>query len=357
MKTLFSRIVPALALLAALVLPAAAAETYVLSLNLPVAPIHNRWTKALKPLFDEMTKRSEGRLVIEPYFAQALSKQEGVMDSLRTGIADLGEANFGGTATGKFPFYENLLNLISPDKSFEDAHGLILEMAAAFPEEAARDSAGVKVLFTEACNWGMVIGTHNKPVRTLDDLKGLKIALGGSATRSDRLRALGVTPVSLPGADHYMAVEKGLVDGIVTDFDQLISRRFGDVIKYMTMLNVGTTSFYCAMNQNTYDRLPADLRAVIDDVCAEMAPGVMEAFWADMPKQSLKQWKEKYGGEVILLSDEDYAKAAELTREAGIAEWLTFLKDKGLPGEAMLTKYREIEDKFTAPWKTSKLFN
>ena len=48
---------------------------YVLSLNLPIPPIHTRWKDAIKPWCDELTKRSGGRIVVEPYFAEAISKQ------------------------------------------------------------------------------------------------------------------------------------------------------------------------------------------------------------------------------------------------------------------------------------------
>lgn len=73
--------------------PAMAAPEYILSLNLAIAPIHNRWTRALKPWADEIEKRSEGRIVIEPYFAQAISKQAEVVESVRTGIADHGRSH------------------------------------------------------------------------------------------------------------------------------------------------------------------------------------------------------------------------------------------------------------------------
>lgn len=48
---------------------------YVLSLNLPIPPIHTRWKDAIKPWCDELTRRSDGRIVVEPYFAEAISKQ------------------------------------------------------------------------------------------------------------------------------------------------------------------------------------------------------------------------------------------------------------------------------------------
>ena len=94
--------------------PAMAAPEYILSLNLAIAPIHNRWTRALKPWADEIEKRSEGRIVLEPYFAQAISKQAEVVESVRTGIADMGEATFTVGGLGRYPFHEQLLNLVRP---------------------------------------------------------------------------------------------------------------------------------------------------------------------------------------------------------------------------------------------------
>ena len=89
-----------LTLAAALCLPAlfaqksAAEEPIVLTFNLGMPPIHQRWVNAIKPWCDELEKRSNGRIKIEPYFANALGKRSDAMDSVRTGIADLAEAPF-----------------------------------------------------------------------------------------------------------------------------------------------------------------------------------------------------------------------------------------------------------------------
>ena len=82
-----------LTLAAALCLPAlfaqksAAEEPIVLTFNLGMPPIHQRWVNAIKPWCDELEKRSNGRIKIEPYFANALGKRSDAMDSVRTGIA------------------------------------------------------------------------------------------------------------------------------------------------------------------------------------------------------------------------------------------------------------------------------
>ncbi len=333
--------------------PLLAAPEHILSLNLAIAPVHNRWTLALKPWADEISRRSGGRLEIEPYFAQALSKQAEVAESVRSGVADLGEATFTVGGLGRFPFHEQILNLTRPSLSMEDAVGLVRGLHQAFPQEALRDVEGTKLLFVEGHSVGMLIGTRDKPVKSLDDLKGLKIGVSGGGIRVERVKALGATVVGITIPDMYMALEKGIIDGAVVDFEVLVSRKLGDIIRHMTLLNMGGSVFYCVMNQDAFDRLPPDLRQVVDEVSRDFAPEVFGKFWADMQYRSLEQWQKEHGGKVWLLSDEDYARA-DAAVEPSYAAWIEFARDKGLPAEAIVATYRELESRAAVPWSASR---
>lgn len=334
-------------------LPVQAAPEFILSLNLAIAPIHNRWTMAIKPWADEITKRSNGRIAIEPYFAQALSKQAEVVESVRTGAADLGEATFTVGGLGLFPFHEQLINLTQPGYCTNDAAGLVRDLHKAFPKEAQKDVEGTKLLFIEGHTVGMLIGTRDKPVRSLEDLKGMKLGVPGGGIRVDRVKALGATVVGVTMSDMYMSLEKGIIDGAVMDFEVLISRKLGDIIKHMTLVNVGGSVFYGVMNQDTFDRLPPDLQKVVDDVSRDVAPKLFGDFWDSMQYESMQNWISAQGGKVYMLSAEDYAKANELAKSTE-QNWVNFSKDKGLPAEAILATYRELEKKYMVPWSASK---
>ena len=101
-----------LTLAAALCLPAlfaqksAAEEPIVLTFNLGMPPIHQRWVNAIKPWCDELeNKRSNGRIKIEPYFANApwqAFRRHGLRPYL--GIADLAEAPSAPTPARSLPF-------------------------------------------------------------------------------------------------------------------------------------------------------------------------------------------------------------------------------------------------------------
>lgn len=339
-------------LILASALPANAAD-YVLSLNLAIAPMHNRWTTAIKPWADEITKRSEGRIVIEPYFAQALSKQAEVVESVRTGVADIGEATFTGGGLGRYPFHEQILNLVRPSLCAVEADDLVRSLHESFPREAMQDVEGTRLLFVEGHTMGMLIGTRDKAVKSLEDLKGMKIGVSGGGIRVERARALGATVVGVTMPDMYMALEKGVIDGAVVDCEVLVSRKLGDIIKNLTLVNMGGSVFYCVMNKDTYDSMPEDLQKIIDDVSREYAPKLFKDFWNNMQYNSLALWQKEQGGKLHMLSDADYAKADALV-EPTYNDWLEFSKDKGLPADAILARFRELEARDMTPWAKSR---
>ncbi|WP_298065933.1 TRAP transporter substrate-binding protein [uncultured Mailhella sp.] len=333
-------------------LPAQAAD-YVLSLNLAIAPVHNRWTMALKPWADEITRRSEGRIVIEPYFAQALSKQAEVVESVVTGVADMGEATFTVGGLGRYPFHEQILNLVKPSLCTVDSADLVKSLHAAFPTEAMKDVAGTKLLFVEGHTMGMLIGTRDKPIRKLEDLKGMKIGVSGGGIRVERVKALGATVVGISIPDMYMSLEKGVIDGAVVDCEVLVSRKLGDIIKNLTLLNMGGSVFYCVMNKDVYDSMPADLQKIVDEVSGEYASKLFNDFWNNMQYNSLEKWQKEQGGKLFMLSQADYAEADRLV-EPTYAQWIEFTRGKGLPAEAMLAKFRELENRDMKPWAESR---
>lgn len=327
-----------------------AAEEYRLSLNLPIPPIHSRWHNAIKPWFDELTERSGGRIVVEPYFAEAISKQSESMDSVRNGLADFAESSFG-MAIGQFPFYERVFDVVDLGRSMEQTNTILHEMERSFPQ--IRDEVkGVKMLFTHTLPVGMLIGTQ-KPVTKLSDLKGMKIAVVGGATTASRLKALGASIVNIPVIDIYMSLQQGIIDGSMVDFQLLTSRRFGDILKHVTLLPLNGGQFYCCMNQDVYDSMPEDLRQVIDSVSGEYGRRVFSDFWNTLPYQSLDVWLNEMGGELHVLTDAEYAEIDRRV-EPVTAEWAEITGRAGYPGEAMAARIRELVPTYARPWKDSR---
>lgn len=340
-----------LAMLLSLPAGVAGAAEYNLSLNLPIPPIHNRWTKALKPWFDELERRSGGRIKVEPFFAEAISKQSESMDSVRDGLADFAESAFG-VAVGQFPFHERAFDLLDLSMSLERPNTILHEMQKSFPQ-VMQECRGVKLLFTHSLPVGLLLGTKT-PVTSLKDIKDQKIAVIGGGITADRLKALGASVVSLPVIDIYMALEQGVVDGSTVDFQLLTSRRFGDIVKHVTLLPLVGGTFYCCMRQDLYDEMPPDLQKIIDDMSGAYAEKLFEDFWNKDQYESVRTWMDSMGGQLHLLTDEEYARANEMVRPVD-QEWIDALNKSGLPGKEMLARFRELERQYDKPWKESRM--
>lgn len=332
----------------------ARAEEYILSLNLTIPPTHNRWVKAIKPWVDELEKRSGGRIKVEPYFAGALSKQAEVMDSVRNGMADLGEAGYA-VSIGNFLFHEQLMAVATPSRYTQNTVDLIREMEKSFPKEAEKDWHDTHYLFTHAADAGMFIATRDKAVTSLEQLKGMKIGVSGGGVRAERARALGATVVGIPTPDMYMSLEKGVIDGVLVDVDLLVSRRIGEVVKHMTLLNMGGACFYMTMNASTYDRLPDDLKSIIDELSGDYAKTLFSTFWNNSMTDSGNKWVSEMGGQFHVLPAADYEKADKLLTEVDKKAWIGFLSGKGLPAEAMYQKFRELEKNYSVDIEHSSL--
>lgn len=330
--------------------PASAAPEYTLSLSLMFPPIHNRWHKAIKPFVEEIEKRSEGRIKIEPYFAEALCKAADSYESVKTGVADMAEFCYD-MAPGQFPFHERAFTLVSPDRSLDNTGEWMAEMEKRFPD-ILKEVEGVKMLFSHAVNVGMLVGTKD-PINSLEDFKSRKINIDGDAQASGKVASLGASVVNIPTSDLFMALQQGVVDGTTCDFEILVSRRFGEVIKHMTLLNTAASAFTMIMNEDVYNDMPEDLRKIIDEVSVEYGTKAFNKFWADGQYTALERWTKEYGGTVHMLSADEYKKANELMQPV-MKEWVDVVTKAGLPGAELEKAFRELEQKYAQPWSESK---
>jgi TRAP-type C4-dicarboxylate transport system substrate-binding protein len=107
--------------------------------------------------------------------------------------------------------------------------------------------------------------TRSKAVRRLEDMKGMKIRTPSSA-QSEQLIALGATPIDMPAGQIYNSIERGVVDGALISMAGAIDFKLLEVCRHFTIdVPVGRSPFTINMNLARFQKLPADLRKIIDD--------------------------------------------------------------------------------------------
>ncbi|MFC1902182.1 TRAP transporter substrate-binding protein DctP, partial [Chloroflexota bacterium] len=185
--------------------------------------------------------------------------------------------------------------------------------------------------------------TTGKPVRKLEDLAGLQIRTPPGLL-TNAVKALGGTPATISLSEVYSALEKGMVDGMVTGWTGVIQFTLQDVLDYHTAIDIGTTPAVWVMNLKTWNSLPPDIQKIFEEelnpLALEIANGARKQEEADAV--SIVQ---RAGNTVILLSPEELARWKQATRYIA-DDWAAEMDAKGLPGTEIVQATRELSAKY-----------
>lgn len=311
---------------------ASPAQAAPVTLKFATQNTENAWTtvNGIKPWVEKVQAESNGSLDIEFYANQTLTKGNQAWQSVRKGIADISWVTM-----GSYPGMNLLMEIINqPGMNFDTAmEGVDRIYAIAEKVPAAMQPFSTnKVLAMYSGDPGTGVLISTKPIRSLEDLKGMKIRCAAGAYL-DMLKALGASPVVLPMPDCYMALQKGTIDGVLGDIDSYLSFRFYEVAKY-ALHNIprGCTMFLMIMNEKKYDSLPAEAKKAIDDNSGPAGSKWLAEHFS-YNQRSLFQTASEKGAEVIRLSDEEKARWTELLTPLW-DEWLEKASEKGFKEEA-----------------------
>lgn len=286
-------------------------------------------------------ERTNGQVKITPYFASALAPLPENYDAVRTGVADIGEVLIYSTP-GRFPLTEILtLPALGADTCMSATKAL-MHLYKTVPECKAEYS-GVKVLAVYTSPT-VRFQTVNKPVYKLEDAKGLKIIATGSAQVA-AVKALGFVPVTMTPGDVYLALEKGEVDGGLRPIEVLVSRKWGECLKYaIGNVDFGHDMFATVFNEDSWNRLPPDAQKVIDEVSGSWLAEFFASRWDKFEAESVGICQTEYGIEFYDLPPKELARWTEPVKSIQY-EYAKSLDAKGLPGtEALEETLRYIAE-------------
>jgi TRAP-type C4-dicarboxylate transport system substrate-binding protein len=287
---------------------------------------------------EKLEKASGGRLAFKHFAGATMAPVPGHYDLAASGRAEVSWFLHGATP-GRFPLTE-LTHLPYVVGSAEIGTKVIND-AQLRGKYLDAEHKGVKVLLLLTHQPGN-IHTTKKAVRTTEDMRGLRLR-PASPTIGSFITALGGTPVGISPADQLDAMQKGTLDGSFIDYGGAgIAFKMAGVIKHTTEMYSYVSSFGVAMNPAFYNRLPADLKKMVDDSVKGVEKEVGMGWDAldDVGKKLLLDG----GGEAIKLSaaeDAKFRKAGDQVTEARLKE----LEGKGLPARQAFTLIKSLSEK------------
>ena len=283
----------------------------------------------------EVEKRTNGRVKIQYFAGGSLLKAPAIYSGIETGIADIGYAHVEYTP-GRFP----VTSAGELPLAYPSAWVSSQVVNDFYNEFKPKEWDKVKVLWMNASNPNLIIS--KKPVRKLEDIKGLTIRAPGMV--GNTIKALGGTPAPTPMMEVYDAMAKGVIDGVNTPFETLKTFRFAEVVGYTTASwQVGNIyTFYVVMNKNSYKKLPPDIKEIFDELCGEYKERYA-LMWNVIDFYG-KWFAEKKGVEIIELSPQEVIRWKKATEpvienyvkemvgkeypEAEVRGWIKFLRER-----------------------------
>jgi len=287
-------------------------------------PVH-----ALQPWVKKVEEATKGRVKIEVYPAQTLVKGPEIWNAVKSGVADVGWAFH-----GYWPEMTPLADVIAlpslPFQSAEKGSEVLWKLYERFPtiQKQFKDVHLLQMWTTTP----YFLITAKKQVKTLEDIKGLKIrAPGGPPT--DQMKALGAVPVLIPMPDNYLALQKGVIDGMGTVWEATYAFRLYEVVKYYTFVPLAASYFSMPMNKQKWESLPKEIQNAITSVSGLEGSRFWGRNFFDTVEEAVLEHIKKGGHEMVRYTPppEELERWTRVAGEPLWKEWVRKMEAKGYP--------------------------
>lgn len=288
----------------------------------------------------EVEKRTGGKVAVQTFPGSTLLNPKNMFEGVISGIADIGCLAMS-YQPGRFPVSE----AVDQPVGFSSAKAASLTLYDLIEKYNPKEFEQVKIITLFTCPPANIMTI--KPVRSLKDLKGLELRVGG--TQADIIKNLGGIPVAMPQSDTPEALQKGTVKGHVSSMEVLKDFNYAAYTANATIANLWVVTFSVVMNKGKWNSLPADVKKVIDDMRKE------QALWTgkyvdDHVLESLEWSKQRYNLQIHELTASEKAEVPKLIKPL-IDGYIERATKAGLPGNQIMKDVYALKEKYEKQYK------
>lgn len=324
------------------IITSARAQAVTLRMHHFLPPLSNAHSKLLAPWAKKVEADSQGRLKIDIFPSMQLGgTPPQLFDQARDGVADI-VWTLPGNTPGRFPRTEVFeLPFIASNRGIVNARAANEFTAKNLMEETKE----VKLLAFWAHDAGLIHA--NKQVRTMEDLKGLKLR-NPTRLAGEALKALGATSVGMPVPQVPESLAQKVIDGAVIPWEVVPAVKVHELTRFHTEIpgspTLYTATFFLAMNRAKYDGLSADLRAVLDKNLGTVFADLAGNMW-DNEAKTISGVVRSRGNTITVISEEEKARWIKAT-EPVHAAWIEQMKAKNIDGAALIAEVKSLVAKY-----------
>jgi C4-dicarboxylate-binding protein DctP len=229
-----------------------------------VAPDTPKGKGALR--FKELAEKyTDGKVKVEVYPNSQLYKDKEEIEALQLGAVQMlapSLSKFGPLGAKEFEAFD--APFLFPDK---DALRRVTEGEVGKMLFSKLEPKGI----TGLAFWdnGFKIVSANKPLKTPEDMLGLKLRIQSSKVIDAQMKAWGAVPQVMAFSEVYQALQTGVVDGTENPPSNMYTQKMHEVQKHATLTNHGYLGYAVIVNKKFWDGLPADQRSALEKAMKE----------------------------------------------------------------------------------------
>ena len=277
----------------------------------------NAWAASIE-------EAAEGQIDVQVFHGGTMGTATDTIDMLRNGTCDIGwgvQSLYADT----FPVTEVFhLPMIDIDSATEGSTAIWNFYNDYDYMDAEYSEFHVLLLHT---NCQSPISTTSKKIESVSDFAGMQIR-ANSGPPTSFVTNLGATPAFCSINDLYSNLEKGVMDGCLTDYHGIYAVNLEEVIEYMLDVNVGVSAYFLMMNQDSYDALPEDLQTIVDETSVEAISYTEE--WDTVEEEQ----REALADKLYTLEDDAMAELQAIADQT-IEEWIEEMNEEGYDGQGI----------------------
>lgn len=290
------------------------------------APEKTPWGGQIMALAAAVAEESEGRLKIEPYFNSQLGTENDTLAQLARGRIEMGlfTLNAGAQQAPEI----GLMQLYG----FYDSNKQRACVQEEYLTDELRGRLGPKGVYFGS--WGEVGNGYlmsDRPIRTAEDLKGLKVGISVNKINTAYWQYMGANPVPLSPGEAASAASTGMIDVYPTVYTFYIPSGLNKVYPIVNEYGYSTGPGMFAMSQRVFDRLPAEDQEALKRAYARFSSDqVMAEIFGFEDK--MREIHTSQGGEIVTLTDEEIATFRDPLPDF----WSSMAENYGEDGRAIL---------------------
>jgi len=244
-------------------------------------------SKSMEFFKQRLEQATNGRILVELYFSGILGKESEVLAMVQQGIIQ-------GCRGGLFYRANKKYFLLSLPFLFANIEEFTWLMESDFGRQINKDSLrnGYYIPVCGVAGGFRNITSNQKPIRSPDDLKGLRIRTPPLDITMKTFSVLGAIPEQIPYTETYLALAQDIVDAQENPYSNIVDMKFHEVQTYLSVLNwqLHPDPFY--VNPAWYNSLPSDLKLSFD-LAAEEAMAYSNEIWLNSEEEYLNFLKSK----------------------------------------------------------------